>query len=77
MASVPRVTGGIIDQFATYGYSPGFHEFLRSNPILEGKTIHIPDVLADPEYDYTEGQKAGGFRAVLAATIHTAADRAG
>src|SRR5262249_4406605 len=78
MASVPRVTGGIFDPLATYGYSPSFDEFLRSNPILpgrgsasgravaEGKTIHIPDVLADPEYDYIEGQKAGGFRAVLA-----------
>jgi signal transduction histidine kinase len=77
MASVPRVIGGILDQFASYGYSPGFHEFLQSNPILpgrgtasgravaDGKTIHIPDVLADPEYDYTEGQKVGGFRTLL------------
>ena len=77
MASVPRVTGGIFDQFASYGYSPGFHEFLQSNPILpgrgtasgravaEGKTIHIPDVLADPEYDYTQGQKVGGYRTLL------------
>ena len=78
MASVPRVTGGIFDYFASYGYSPDFHEFLRSNPILpgrstasgravaEGKTIHIPDVLADPEYDYAEGQKVGGYRTLLA-----------
>jgi signal transduction histidine kinase len=77
MASVPRVIGGIFDQFASYGYSPGFHEFLQSNPILPGhgtasgravaerKTIHIPDVLADPEYDYTEGQKVGGYRTLL------------
>ena len=62
MASVPRVTGGIFDQVASYGYSPGFHEFLRNNPtspgrgtvsgraVLEGRTVHIPDVLADPEY---------------------------
>src|SRR5262249_35023714 len=28
MASVPRVTGGILDHFASYGYSPAFHEFL-------------------------------------------------
>jgi signal transduction histidine kinase len=77
MASVPRVTGGILDQFASYGYAPGFHEFLQSNPILPGrgtasgravaerKTTHIPDVLADPEYDYTEGQKVGGYRSLL------------
>jgi GAF domain-containing protein len=77
MASVPRLTGTIFDQVASYGYSPDFHEFMRSNPILpgrgtasgravaEGKTIHIPDVLKDPEYDYAGGQKIGGFRTLL------------
>jgi two-component system, NtrC family, sensor kinase len=77
MASVPRVTGGILDFFASYGYSQGFHEFLRDNPtspgrgtvsgraVLEGRTVHIPDVLADPEYDYGEGQKVGGYRTLL------------
>jgi signal transduction histidine kinase len=53
---------------------------MQSHPILPGrgtasgravaerKTIHIPDVLADPEYDYryrTKGQKVGGFRTLL------------
>jgi GAF domain-containing protein len=77
MASVPRVTGGILDHFASYGYSPDFHEFLQNNPtspgrgtvsgraVLEGRTVHIPDVLADPEYDYGEGQKVGGYRTLL------------
>ena len=77
MASVPRLKGTIFDQVASYGYSPDFHEFMRRNPILpgrgtaagravaEGKTIHIPDVLADPEYDYAGGQKVGGFRTLL------------
>jgi len=77
MASVPRVTGGILDHFASYGYSPAFHEFLQNNPtspgrgtvsgraVLEGRTVHIPDVLADPEYDYGEGQKVGGYRTLL------------
>jgi two-component system, NtrC family, sensor kinase len=77
MASVPRVTGGILDYFASYGYSPAFHEFLQNNPtspgrgtvsgraVLEGRTVHIPDVLADPQYDYGEGQKIGGYRTLL------------
>jgi signal transduction histidine kinase/putative methionine-R-sulfoxide reductase with GAF domain len=80
MASVPRVTGAMFDQVASYGYSSQFHEFMQSNPILPGwgsasgravaerKTIQIPDVLADPEYDEryrTEGQKFGGFRTLL------------
>jgi len=77
MASMARLIGTAFDRFASYGYSPGFHEFLQSNPTLpgrgsasgravsEGKTIHIPDVLADQEYDYTEGQKVGGYRTLL------------
>ena len=77
MAAVPRLTGATFDQVASYGYSADFHEFLRRNPILpgrgtaagravaEGRTIHIPDVLADPEYDYAGAQKVGGFRALL------------
>ena len=79
MASIPRVTGTSIDVVATYGYSSAFQEFVRRNPtspgrgtvsgraVLEGRTVHIPDVLADPEYDYGEGQgqKVGGFRTLL------------
>jgi GAF domain-containing protein len=79
MASIPRVTGTSIDVVATYGYSSAFEEFARRNPtspgrgtvsgraVLEGRTVHIPDVLADPEYDYGEGQgqKVGGFRTLL------------
>jgi signal transduction histidine kinase len=77
MASVPRLTSAIFDHFASYGYSPDFHEFLQNNPtspgrgtvsgraVLEGGTVHIPDVLADPEYDYGEGQKVGGYRTLL------------
>ena len=32
---------------------------------LERRAVQIPDVLADPEYDYGEGQKAGGYRTLL------------
>ena len=32
---------------------------------MERRTIHIPDVLADPEYTYLEGQKIAGFRTML------------
>jgi two-component system, NtrC family, sensor kinase len=77
LTPIPRVTGGILDYFASYGYSPAFHEFLQNNPtspgrgtvsgraVLEGKTVHVSDVLADPEYDYGEGQKIGGYRTLV------------
>jgi signal transduction histidine kinase/CheY-like chemotaxis protein len=32
---------------------------------LEGHTIHIPDVLADPEYTWSEAIERGGFRTLL------------
>ena len=34
--------------------------------LLEGKVIHIPDVLADVEYNWAEAQKLGGYRTILA-----------
>jgi signal transduction histidine kinase len=33
--------------------------------VLEGRTVHIPDVLVDPEYAFLEAQKRGGFRTTL------------
>jgi hypothetical protein len=47
---------------ARYGFSPEFQEYLDRHPVsldrggvvgrsaLEGGVVHIPDVLADPEY---------------------------
>jgi two-component system, NtrC family, sensor kinase len=34
--------------------------------LLEGMVVHIPDVDADPEYTFNEGQRLGNFRAILA-----------
>jgi two-component system NtrC family sensor kinase len=77
LASIPRQTGAIFDHVATFGYSPDFQELLLRNPMqpgrgtitgrvmLDGKTSHIPDVLDDPEYDFIEGQKTGGYRTIL------------
>ncbi len=33
--------------------------------LLEGVVVHIPDVTADPDYTFTEGQKLGDFRTIL------------
>src|SRR5258705_2337139 len=33
--------------------------------VLEGTTVHIPDVLADPDYAWEESQKLGGYRTIL------------
>ena len=33
--------------------------------LLEGKPVHIIDVLADPDYTLAEAQKRGGYRTML------------
>jgi signal transduction histidine kinase/putative methionine-R-sulfoxide reductase with GAF domain len=61
---------------AAHGFPAGFNEYVETLPIqsrgsiagrvlFEGKPIHVPDVVADPEYTLVEVQKKGGFRTVL------------
>ena len=81
MAAIPRLIGSDLHQFASYGYTPDFQEFLERHPIvpgrgtaagraaLEGIIVHIPDVFADPEYTLTEGQRIAGYRTLLAVPL--------
>jgi signal transduction histidine kinase len=60
-----------------HGFSPEFEEWARQNPrvpergtltgrvALEGRTVHIPDVLVDPEYTSAESLRLGQFRTML------------
>jgi signal transduction histidine kinase len=76
-AVITRQKDGVFYRAATYGHSREFIEYTRTVPIapergsaigralLEGKIIHIPDVEADPEYTWSEGQKLGKYRAVV------------
>jgi two-component system NtrC family sensor kinase len=66
---------------AYYNHAREFQEFHESHPItpgrgtavgrmaLEGKTVQIVDILADPEYTFTEVQKLGRGRATLAVPL--------
>src|SRR5262249_10017574 len=77
MAALARPKGSIYGYEATFGHSREHEEFLSAHPagidlrtaggrtLVEGKIVHITDVLADPEYTYTEGQRLGGFRTLL------------
>jgi two-component system NtrC family sensor kinase len=77
MAALARPKGSIYGYDATFGHSREHEEFLSAHPagidrgtavgrtLVEGKIVHITDVLADPEYTYLEGQKLGGFRTLL------------
>ncbi|TMG21413.1 MAG: GAF domain-containing protein, partial [Chloroflexi bacterium] len=73
-----RFDGEVFQTLAEYGVSPEFSEYRRRNVIrpgrgspigraaLELRTIHIVDVLADPEFQLHEAQRAAGYRSVLA-----------
>jgi len=76
-ATITRKKDGQLVRAEAYGYSPEFLERLRAVPvqpgrgsamgraILEGHVVHIPDVLADPDYELGEIQKLGGYRTML------------
>jgi signal transduction histidine kinase/CheY-like chemotaxis protein len=66
---------------ARHGFSRDFQEYVQKHPIavdrgsavgraaIEGRLIHIPDVLTDAEFSRLDAQKISGFRAVLAAPL--------
>jgi len=59
------------------GYPPEFERYIVDHPVVPNRSsgagraaftrqvAHFPDVLADPEYQLDEGQRLGGYRALL------------
>ena len=62
---------------ANYGYPADYEDFMKRQVIepgwgtlvgrvaLEARAVHIPDVLADPEYVWRESQQRGRYRTML------------
>ena len=62
---------------AAYGFSREFVDYIKGIPIeakrgsasgralLEGRMVHIADVMADPEYTLVEAQRLGDYRTIL------------
>jgi two-component system NtrC family sensor kinase len=77
MASINREKGDAYRQVANYGHSPELQTYMDSHPIpagrgsvvgrtvMQGKIIHIPDVLADPDYKMTGAAQLGGIHTML------------
>ena len=77
--------GDLLRFKSSFGHGTATHErirelFLRREvPIdrssisgrsaFEGRVVHVADVLADPEYTWSEAQKIGGYRAALGAPL--------
>ncbi len=76
-AMIFRREGEVYRVAAYHGFTPEFQKFMESRMIAPGRgtiagrtalecaTIHVPDVLADPEYTFSEAVEIGDFRAVL------------
>jgi class 3 adenylate cyclase/putative methionine-R-sulfoxide reductase with GAF domain len=81
LVAIHRPRDGRMQFAANFGLSQEWEEVVKRTPIvrgrgtatgrvlLTGKAVQIADVEADPEYTFTEGQRAGGFRTVLAVPL--------
>jgi len=77
MGSINREEGGVYRQIANFGHPPEVQRFMQDHPIevsrgtlvgrtvLEGRTVQIADVQADPEYTFLEGARLGGLHTML------------
>jgi GAF domain len=69
--------GDVFRAAARFGFTPEHQRYIESNPIkidrgtvsgrtaIEGRVVHIADVLTDPDFARQDVQKIGGFRAAL------------
>jgi len=81
LVAIHRPQDGAMQFAANFGLPQEWEEIVKRTPIvpgrgtatarvlLTGKVVQIADVEADPEYTFTEGQRAGGFRTVLAVPL--------
>jgi GAF domain-containing protein/anti-sigma regulatory factor (Ser/Thr protein kinase) len=80
---VYQVDGEVLRMTAAVGEKAELmREWQRTNPIrandrgtatgrafVEARTVHLPDVFADPEYHYWEAQHLGNFRTLLSVPL--------
>ena len=76
--TIAREQAGVFVRAASYGFSPEFIELVKDMPVapdrgsatgralLEGRTVHIGNVRADPDYTFSEAIEKGGFKTILA-----------
>src|SRR4029077_15980240 len=76
-----RFDGEVFRTVADYGMPSEVRDFWQQTPLrpgrgsgsgraaLERRTIHIPDVLADPDYELADAQKQQGVRSLLCVPV--------
>jgi two-component system, NtrC family, sensor kinase len=76
-AMIFRRDGDVYRLAANHGFTPEYRDWIERQTIavgrgtlvgrtaIEGRTVQIPDALADPEYVWSESISRGGFRTML------------
>src|SRR5262249_15055103 len=76
-AHIFRCTDAVYTLAACRGYSREYEEYMKTRRLtpgrdslvgriaLEGRMMHIEDVLADPEYTHLDSQRLGRWRTML------------
>src|SRR5262249_22123223 len=76
-ATIMRLNNDRLPVVATYGMSDDFIEYIRTHPpsldrssvsgrtLLEGRTVQVTDVMNDPEYQFKDAARLGGWRTGL------------
>src|SRR6266478_7468510 len=76
-AMIFRREGDVYKLAANHGFADDYREWMQrqvikqgrdtlvGRTVLEGRMVHIPDAIVDPEYTWSESIKRGGFRTML------------
>ena len=75
--TITQRVGDTFYRSVAFGFPQEFIDYVKDLPVeftrdtgtgralIEGKVVQISDVIADPEYKWTDAQKLGGYRAML------------
>jgi len=75
--TITQRKGDAFFRSVAFGFSDAFLSYVKGTPVeaarntgtgralVEGRIIHIPDIQNDPEFDWPEAVKLGGFRTML------------
>ena len=81
MAGILRPKGNEYYWVTSYNFPPAFMQLMKTRPILrdrgsvagrsllDGRVVHVPDVLADSDFSYGDAQKLGGYRTALSVPL--------
>ena len=80
-ANIDQLRDGVYWMSASVGFTQEYKDYVARSPIpsgrgtaigrmaLQRRVVHIEDVLNDPEYIWTEAQRLGQFRTILAVPL--------